>query len=304
MTADVDEGGADEAFPPDGAAIVNLRGLDVVLAARVAAAVGVETRAVNQAVRRNSSKFLQIHAFQCTEEERAALTSQGVISKPGRGGSRALPWVFTIHGLARLATVLDTPAALDATDRMIDLFLDVRRQLAQGITQVTVAQPSRLLPDPAELGGLHALRRKLFAALDKLLDTVVDPATQSTVRDEIGDVSAHAVAHLKEYLKTKGLENEKLHADVALILEKAREVRERTAADIRKMDAETEAQVLKNIEARIGLVDRLLKMANDLEPNALVALLGEFPAAGVLSAPEQKPLQRCIPSPGGHTERS
>jgi hypothetical protein len=174
------------------------------------------------------------------------------MSKPGRGGSRALPWAFTSTGVARLATVLDAPAALDATDRKINLFLAVRARVAEGRADVAATPPTCLAADSASVGTVQALRRKLFDALTTLLDTVVDPANKTTVRDELGDVSTHALAHLKEYLKTRGLENEKLHADIALILANARAVQERDSADA-------------------------------LEPNAVMTLLDGFPATRRLS---------------------
>ncbi len=48
---------------------------------------------------------------------RAGLRSQSVMSKPGRGGSRALPWVFTITRLARLADALAPNAVMTLLDR-------------------------------------------------------------------------------------------------------------------------------------------------------------------------------------------
>jgi len=77
------------------------------LASAVAESFGVETREVVQAVKRNPEKFTSIHAFELTPEEQAFLTSQGVISKPGRGGGRALVWVLTQKGVVRLATFAD-----------------------------------------------------------------------------------------------------------------------------------------------------------------------------------------------------
>lgn len=75
---------------PDGAAhIIVVRQHPVMLAAQVAKAFHAETREVTQTVRRNPAKFTASHAFELTEEEVADLTSQGVISKPGRGGSRS-----------------------------------------------------------------------------------------------------------------------------------------------------------------------------------------------------------------------
>ncbi|MDI6780283.1 MAG: ORF6N domain-containing protein [Bacteroidota bacterium] len=66
---------------------------------------GVETRALNQAVKRNTSRFPDDFIFQLSEEEADWLVSQNVI--PHRkyfGGS--LPYAFTEEGVAMLSTVL------------------------------------------------------------------------------------------------------------------------------------------------------------------------------------------------------
>jgi hypothetical protein len=161
------------------------------------------------------------------------------------------------------------------------------------------------VPDQPAAREVAALKRRLLGAVTKLLDTEVDPRSRTTVRDELGEVSGNALTHLKEVLKTRGLENEKLHAEVALILEKAREIRERTAADTRKTDAETEAQILRNIEHRITLVERALKLADEMEPNAVVTLLDRFPAQGLLPAPAAPaPRPRRLPAPGAKHEET
>ena len=118
----------------------------VILAAAVGRSFGVATREVNQAVARNPEKFGTAHTFLLSPQDVALLTSQGVISKPGRGGSRAPLRVFTQKGVARLATVLTSPQALQATDEIIDLFVDVYQQLAACATQVAIAILGRLLP--------------------------------------------------------------------------------------------------------------------------------------------------------------
>lgn len=112
--------------------VIVLRGVPVVLDTRVAEAFGVPTRQINQAVRRNPLKFGSQHRFQLTQAEVDDLKSQNVISNGGRGGRRYLPFAYTQKGVARLATVLDTPQALAATDRMIDLCTEVYQQLASG----------------------------------------------------------------------------------------------------------------------------------------------------------------------------
>src|SRR5712691_11678716 len=67
---------------------------------------GVEVRSLNQAVARNRKRFPADFAFQLTDDELAALRSQFVISKTGRGGRRYLPCAFTGQGVASSSVFL------------------------------------------------------------------------------------------------------------------------------------------------------------------------------------------------------
>jgi hypothetical protein len=275
----------DQAPLQDRSAVLLIRSSPVMLASSVAQAFGVETREVTQAVKRNPTKFGPDHAFELSNEEVEFLTSQGVISKPGRGGSRALPWVFTQKGVVRLSTVIDSSRALAAVDTMIDIFIEVYQQLARGGREVEIANPSRLSPAGGDQSHLQNFRKKLLAALDGLLNTVIDPKGDVKVRDELGELGGGALAHLKEQMRTKGLENEKIEAETLLIIEKAREIRDKTQAEVRKSHAEAERIVLENLNTKITIVERLMKMAKEMEPNAVIQLLGEFSAAHLTQAP-------------------
>jgi len=76
-----------------------VRGQQVMLAGDLAMLYQVETRALNQAVKRNIARFPEIFRFQITEEEYENLKSQFVISsledERAHGGRRYLPYVFT-----------------------------------------------------------------------------------------------------------------------------------------------------------------------------------------------------------------
>lgn len=73
-------------------AIAVLRGHKVLLDEDLAALYGVETRVLVQAVKRNLARFPEDFMFQLTAAEWAALRSQSVTSKPGRGGRRYFLW--------------------------------------------------------------------------------------------------------------------------------------------------------------------------------------------------------------------
>jgi hypothetical protein len=263
--------------------VLQVRGVAVMLDSDIALSFGVETGHVNQAVARNPAKFSTEHGFQLTDAEFAALKSQSVISNVGRGGRRYPPHVFTIKGVARLATVLNSDAALRATDLIIDTFIEVQRQLAKGVTEVKVSQPSRLQPHGPDLVAT-GIRKKLAKAVDALLDTVIDVKRDMNVRAVGQEMTSEALENLRQRLKTKGLENAHLEAEIAKAMAEA----ERIYAEARKTHAEAQGVELDNIPKRIAAVRELKKLYDESEPSALVQILTTMQQANplMLEGPE------------------
>ena len=110
--------------------IRSFRGLRVMLDSDLAQIYGVSTMRLNEQFKRNGSRFPSDFAFQLTPGEFADLISQIAISKKGRGGRRKLPWVFTGHGAIMLASVLNSPIAVEASVRVVRAFVGMREQLA------------------------------------------------------------------------------------------------------------------------------------------------------------------------------
>ena len=106
--------------------ILDLRGQRVILDVDLARIYGVETRALNQAVKRNAERFPQDFAFQLDPEEFDGLKSQIVISKTGRGGRRSPPWAFTEHGAIMAASLLNSPRALEMSVFVVRGFVRLR----------------------------------------------------------------------------------------------------------------------------------------------------------------------------------
>lgn len=90
----------------------------------------VETRILVQSVKRNLVRFPEDFTFQLTREEFANLRSQIVISSLGHGGSRYLPYVFTEHGVAMLASVLRSQRAAQMSIFIVRAFIKMREMLA------------------------------------------------------------------------------------------------------------------------------------------------------------------------------
>src|SRR5437667_2060451 len=113
--------------------ILTIRGQRVMLDSDLARIYRVPTGRLNQALKRNSKRFPADFAFQLTRQELTALISQSVISKTGRGGRRYLPWVFTEHGAIMLASVLNSPVAIEASVRVVRAFVYLREQIAANV---------------------------------------------------------------------------------------------------------------------------------------------------------------------------
>ena len=90
---------------------------------------GVETKALNQAVKRNIQRFPSDFMFKLTKEE--CLKSQIVTSNGGRGGTRYLPYAFTENGVAMLSSVLRSERAIEVNIRIMRAFTMMRNFIKQ-----------------------------------------------------------------------------------------------------------------------------------------------------------------------------
>ena len=88
---------------------------------------GVTTARLNQQVQRNLERFPNDFMFQMIKQEFEDLMLQTATSKTGRGGRRKLPYVFTEHGAVMLASVLNSPIAVNASIEVVRAFARLRR---------------------------------------------------------------------------------------------------------------------------------------------------------------------------------
>jgi hypothetical protein len=107
--------------------IYTIHDVQVMLDEDLAKFYGVETRVLNQAVKRNINRFPESYMFQLAEDETDDLMSQYVISSSGHGGRRKLPYVFTEQGVAMLAAVLRSDTAIKMSIQIINAFVAMRR---------------------------------------------------------------------------------------------------------------------------------------------------------------------------------
>lgn len=108
-----------------------VRGHKVIVDSDLAALYGVATGRFNEAVRRNRARFPADFMFQLDADEIESLRSQIAISKPGRGGRRYAPYVFTEHGAIMAATILNTPRATEVSVFVVRAFVQLRETVNQ-----------------------------------------------------------------------------------------------------------------------------------------------------------------------------
>lgn len=119
-----------------------LRGERVILDEDLARLYGVSTKVLNQAVRRNRSRFPADFVFRLTGQEFSPLRSQIVTSNTGRGGRRYRPYAFNEQGVAMLSSVLRSPRAIAVNILIMRAFVQLRRaqgqyaELRQGIEEL------------------------------------------------------------------------------------------------------------------------------------------------------------------------
>lgn len=136
------------------------------------------TKVINQAVKRNITKFPERYCFQLTETEYRNLKFQNRTSSLNNyGGVRKMPFVFTEQGVAMLATVLKTPVADAVSMRIIDAFMYMRRYLSGEIgSNMLVNHEERILKLEEQFNKFSSKRNtiiyegKIYDAYSVMLD--------------------------------------------------------------------------------------------------------------------------------------
>ena len=112
-----------------------VRGQQVMIDSDLALLYNVETKRLNESVKRNAKRFPESFCFQLTEDEYADLRSQFATSNTentsSKGGRRYLPYVFTEQGIAMLSAVLRSDEAIQVSVNIMNAFVKMRRFLAE-----------------------------------------------------------------------------------------------------------------------------------------------------------------------------
>jgi hypothetical protein len=110
--------------------ILLIRGERVILDFDLALLYGVQTRRLNEQVKRNRERFPEDFMFRLSNAEFTGLKSHFATSISGRGGRRKRPLAFTEHGALMAASVLNTPRAVQMSVFVVRGFVRLRSMLA------------------------------------------------------------------------------------------------------------------------------------------------------------------------------
>ncbi len=158
--------------------IVMLREQKVLIDADLAALYGVQTRRLNEQVRRNQARFPADFIFELTPEEFANLKSQFATSS--WGGRRKLPLAFTEHGAIMAATVLNTRRAVEVSVYVVRAFVQLRelvgshRELAKRLDDLEHKAEALAMSHDTFSRNTRAQLKQVFDALRELM-TPPDP---------------------------------------------------------------------------------------------------------------------------------
>jgi len=158
--------------------IYEVRGQRVMLDGDLAELYAVETKALNQAVRRNKHRFPEDFMFRINDDEYNNLKSQIVTSS--WGGKRKPSTVFTEHGVTMLASVLRSETAIKMNIAIVRAFIAMRQSIiaANDVSAQLEYSKNRISNHDVQLN-------EIYSVLENLLD---DKANQQDWqnRDRIG----------------------------------------------------------------------------------------------------------------------
>lgn len=154
--------------------IYYLRDLKVMLDSDLAELYEVETRVLNQQVKRNQDRFPDDFMFQLTATEWEVLKSQN--TSPTWGGRRKPPYVFTEHGVLMLSSVLNSPKAIAVNIQIMRIFTKLREMLTDNLhLKLEIEEIKKKLSNQSKNIEL------VFNYLDELVDKKENPEPRKQI---------------------------------------------------------------------------------------------------------------------------
>lgn len=144
----------------------------------------VETRVMNQAVKRNMDRFPKDFMFQLTAKEWKNMSSQFVMTSTNKRPKKALPYAFTEHGVTMLANVLKSKKAIKMSIAVVRAFISLKqmalqhKDLAERLEELRKELHERIGEHDTQLAAI-------YDAIENLLDDKAEKKNW-TERERIG----------------------------------------------------------------------------------------------------------------------
>ena len=136
----------------------------------------VQTKVLNQAVKRNVTRFPKDFMFQLSHPEWRVLRSQFVTLDTGRGQySKYLPFAFTEQGVSMLSSVLNSQRAISVNIQIMRIFVKMRAM---------ILSYKRLLKKIEKIEGAQLKNQKEISSIYKIIKNLLEPTFR--VRRAIG----------------------------------------------------------------------------------------------------------------------
>jgi hypothetical protein len=152
-----------------------IRNQKVMLDRDLAELYSVETKRINEQVKRNLSRFPEDFMFQLSEIEFQNLKSQFATSS--WGGIRKVPYVFTEHGVLMLSSVLNSEKAIQTNIQIMRIFTKIRQMLAE---------TTELRLDVETIKKKIENQGKNIELVFQYLDELIEKKETKTERERIG----------------------------------------------------------------------------------------------------------------------
>ena len=261
-------------------AIVTIRDQHVLLDADLATIYGIETKRLNEQVKRNIGKFPEDFRFQLSQEEFDQLKSQSATSKQW-GGTRKLPFAYTEHGVLQVANVTSSKLADSISVFVIRAFIEMRQII--GLQQEVKSKKTAISEQgesEKKLGNfLKQIGPKLEQTVAQVMDTVIDPKSGSTIGQEGQDLIIESINSLKSRLKKSGLENEEIAARITKLLseaEKDRAITRKTVAEADQLEFMTQVRKLRLVLETQKLLSEDISTKEVQKIDSFIHLLKEY----------------------------
>lgn len=178
--------------------IFEIRGKQVMLDRDLAYLYEVETRILNQRVKRNKERFPESFCFQISNAEFKIWKSQIVMSDRDKKGLRRPPYVFTEQGVAMLSAIIKSDTAIKTSIQIMDAFVSMRQYISNNlieqkyINNLVIKHDGQLNEifkyfDKNEIKNEIYLAGQTYEAYSKILDILLLAKEQIIIIDSFAD---------------------------------------------------------------------------------------------------------------------